>query len=154
MGEGILILFQIGIPVGLLVLGLFIGRYNEQKHYRSIHERERIFLHVPATSIKEVPDPGKVEDARLVTGCVVVSIDYFKQFVAGLRKIFGGELRTYSSLLDRARREATLRMKESYPDADAYVNCRLETTSISKGQRKTIGSVEVLAYGTAVKYRK
>ena len=34
--------------------------------------------------------------------------------------------------------------------AQAVFNVKLETTSVSKGARKTIGSIEVLAYGTAV----
>jgi len=43
-----------------------------------------------------------------------------------------------------------LRMKEACPDADQIINIRLETSSIYKGQGKQIGSVEVLAYGTAI----
>ena len=78
----------------------------------------------------------------------------FKRIIAGLRMIFGGEVRAYSSLLDRARREALLRMKMAYPEADAYVNCRIQTASISKGQRDSVGSIEVLAYGTAIKLQQ
>jgi len=56
-------------------------------------------------------------------------------------------------LIDRGRREALLRMKEWAPDADVFLNCRLETASISKGEGKAIGCVEVIAYATAVKYK-
>ena len=69
-----------------------------------------------------------------------------------LKKIFGGELHTYSSLLDRARREALLRLKESCSDADMLINLRFETSTISSGGNSNIGSVEVLAYGTALWY--
>ena len=43
-------------------------------------------------------------------------------------------------------------MKEQAATLDAnYVfNVKMETSSISKGRRDSIGSVEVLAYGTAV----
>ena len=41
-------------------------------------------------------------------------------------------------------------MKESCPGAHQIINIRLETSSISKGRKKQVGSVEVLAYGTAV----
>ena len=41
----------------------------------------------------------------------MVSVDYFKRFLAGLRMIFGGRVSSYESLLDRARREALLRMR-------------------------------------------
>jgi uncharacterized protein YbjQ (UPF0145 family) len=55
--------------------------------------------------------------------------------------------------LDRARREAILRMKESCKKADEIINLRIETSSISKGRGRSIGSVEVLAYATAL-YRE
>jgi uncharacterized protein YbjQ (UPF0145 family) len=67
--------------------------------------------------------------------------------------IFGGEMRSYASLIDRGRREALLRMKEQFPSADIFVNCRMETSSISSGQGKAIGCVEVLAFATAIKYQ-
>ena len=150
MGEFIVVL----VPIVLLVMGLVVGGRIEKSHYRSIHERERSFLSIPATDLRHVADPEKIQEARLVYGSAVISVDYFKRFVASLRAVFGGEIAAYSSLLDRARREAPLRMKESFADADAYVNCRIETASISKGQGKTVGTVEVLAYGTALQYRK
>ena len=59
---------------------------------------------------------------------------------------------TFETLIDRARREAVLRMKEEAAQLGAnYVfNIKMETSSISKGQKNAIGSVEVLAYGTAI----
>ena len=85
-------------------------------------------------------------------GNVVISVDYFKRFVAHLRMIFGGRVHTYESLLDRGRREALLRMQAEASDLGATMifNTRFETSSISKGGRDSVGSVEVLAYGTAV----
>ena len=147
-------IFPILVVLTLIVLGLFVGKHNEKEHYRSIHERERLFIEIPTTDTRAVPDLDRIDHAELVCGSVVISIDYFKRIVAGIRMIFGGEVRAYSSLLDRARREALLRMKEACPDADGYYNCRYETASISKGREKTVGSIEVLAYGTAVRYRK
>ena len=44
-------------------------------------------------------------------------------------------------------------MKESQPSADAYINTRLETSTIaSTTGDEGIGTIEVLAYGTAVHY--
>lgn len=150
----ILPFIYLAMPVLLLATGLIVGKMIENSHYKSIHERERRFIDVPATDVRHIPNAEKVEYAELVHGSVVVSIDHFKRFAAGLRKIFGGEIHAYSSLLDRARREAMLRMKEACPDADGYVNCRIETASISKGGQKTIGSVEIMAYATAFRYRR
>ena len=88
----------------------------------------------------------------MVCGNVVISIDFFKKFVSGLRNIVGGRMSSYETLIDRARREALLRMKEAAAAQGAnYVfNVKMETSSISKGHKDSIGSVEVLAYGTAI----
>jgi uncharacterized protein YbjQ (UPF0145 family) len=67
-------------------------------------------------------------------------------------------VRSYSPLLDRARREALLRMKAQAAalSADMIINVRLETSSIGVGEtnRKGLSSVEMLAYGTAVRLQR
>ena len=147
------LLVSIGIPVLLIVIGRVVGSRIERNHYASIVEREARFRSQPAFSTKQSDAPGPVRSASLATGSVVVSVDHFKRFLSGFRMIFGGEIRSYSSLIDRARREAVLRMKESQPDAHAYLNTRLETSTISSTSgNEGIGTIEVLAYGTAVHY--
>ena len=145
-------MIDVAIFLSLLVSGYLFGQFFERKHYRSILEREKNTLHVPLLTLKVMPSALKRCDAALVTGNVVVSVDYFKRFLAGLRAIVGGRVKSYESLVDRARREAILRMKEQAIGRGAVVvtNVRIETSSISKGQGKAIGSIEVLAYGTAI----
>ena len=145
-------MIDIAIFLTLLISGYLFGQFFERRHYRSIIEREKNTLHLPLLTLKTTPSGLKRCDAALVTGSVVVSVDYFKRFLAGLRAIVGGRVKSYESLVDRARREAILRMKEQAIDRGAVVvsNVRIETSSISKGQGKTIGSIEVLAYGTAI----
>ena len=82
----------------------------------------------------------------------MVSVDYYKRVLMLFRKIFGGEIRSYASLIGRGRREAVLRMKESCPAADMFLNCRIETSTISNGRSKATGTVEILAYATAVTF--
>ncbi len=138
----------------LLSLGYAFGKMAENRHYRSIHAREQALITLPTTSSKKpIGNPAPIHHAELVHGHVVVSVDYFKQIVAGLRTIFGGTVQSYETLLDRARREAILRMKERCPGADQILNLRIETSSISKGGSDRIGSVEVLAYGTAISFQ-
>jgi uncharacterized protein YbjQ (UPF0145 family) len=88
----------------------------------------------------------------LVTGSVVVSEDYFKRVVSGLQSLFGGRLRAYESLLDRARREAVLRMKQEARDKGAkmIINVKFQTFSIPGRNPKSFGAIEVMAYGTAL----
>lgn len=146
---------QFIIFVVLIMLGYFFGRMAESKHYRSIKEREQFWMTRPACTYKTVGDPRRaIRKSELVCSNVVISVDYFKRIAAGLRNLFGGEVRVYETLLDRARREAILRLHESCEDADEIINLRLETSSIFKGKRKQVGSVEVLAFGTAVYFEQ
>ncbi len=142
--------------LALTALGYFAGTWAEKRHYRSIYEREKQLLHIPAITMKDIPYPnGEIRSSRLVEGSAVISIDYFKRLLAGLRNIFGGTIISYESLLDRARREALLRMKESAPDAAVIVNVRIETSAIGKySSKRNIGCIEALAYGTAIKLRQ
>ena len=148
---------QLIIVIVLIGLGYVIGSIAEKKHYRSIISREAQLLHIPTVSVKNMIE-GDVDiiDARMVQGSVVISIDHFKRILASLRNIFGGRVTAYESLIDRARREAILRMKEKSPNADIVLNTRIETSTIgrSANSRKSIGSIEAMAYGTAISYRK
>ncbi|MFK8068761.1 MAG: YbjQ family protein [Gammaproteobacteria bacterium] len=143
--------YEIVIFFILLLTGYIFGSYNERKHYRSIIEREKKYqdLFVLNTHKRE-NDP--VFESHLVTGSVVVSVDYFKRITASLVNIFGGNISAYESLLDRGRREAMLRMQEESAKLGAVSikNIRYETSSISKNARSSMGTIEVLAYGTAM----
>lgn len=146
---------QLIIAVTLLILGYGFGSYLEGKHYKSIRLREKKLAKRPAINLKKLPLEGReILSSQLAIGSTVVSVDYFKRFLAGLRLVFGGRLSSYESLLDRARREAILRMKEDVKNADLYLNVRIETSSISKGQEdKSVGSIEAVAYSTAIKFK-
>ncbi len=141
------------IFLALLALGYFVGRWNERAHFKSIREREAKYAKVLAFAVRYPPDVVTPQECRLVSGSVVISSDYFKQCVAGLRTLGGGRLSSYESLLDRARREATLRMKEQAQrfGSTLIVNVKVETTTVSGGARKGLPAMEVMAYGTALK---
>ena len=146
-------MFDLAIFIVLLVLGYGFGTYAEKRHYKSIFEREAFLRKKVLTFAERFPPPTQIApEVLLVAGNVVISIDYFKQVVAGLRSLVGGRITSFESLLDRARREAILRMKEDAyaAGAQSIFNVKIETSSISRGKRDQIGSVEVLAYGTAV----
>ena len=134
----------------LLSVGYFSGTYLEKKHFKEIKEREEQMAMLPVIMLKKPLNEESVERVALVEGSVVISIDYFKKIVASLVNIFGGNIGTYETLVDRARREAILRMKEDAKDASEIINLRIETASISKSAAKNIGAVEVIAYGTAI----
>lgn len=145
-------IFNIGVPILLILIGYIFGRAAEKKHYRSIFKREKHYAKLLTFSERFPPVQRPAPGSALVTGSVVVSVDHFKRFVATLRNLIGGRLIPYESLLDRARREAILRMKEEAHrlGAESIFNVKLETMSISDGARNTVSAVEVLAYGTAL----
>ncbi|QGY40143.1 heavy metal-binding domain-containing protein [Pseudodesulfovibrio cashew] len=142
---------ELYIVLALLVLGYVAGTYRERRHYRSILRREQELVNVPVSSMKTVPfDEDRIERAELIQGSVVVGTDYFKRIAASLRNLFGGNIRVYESLIDRARREAVLRLKESAGDADIVVCLRIETSTIGAGSKNKYACVEAFAYGTAI----
>ena len=139
--------------VVLLALGYGFGTMAEKRHYKSIFKREAFYRKKVLTFAERFPPhQTPAPDVTLVCGSVVISVDYFKQIAAKLRNIVGGRITSFESLIDRARREAILRMIEQADNkgAQAVFNVKIETSSISRGQKGQIGSVEVLAYGTAV----
>lgn len=135
-----------------MTLGYFIGSHLERKHYRSIVQREAELNKLPAVASKLLPPGAEAFEQALVMGNVTISVDYFKRFLATLHNFFGGSVTSYETLLDRARREALLRMKHEANklNASLVLNVKYETASIYKGSGSGVGSVEVLAYGTAM----
>lgn len=142
--------FELWYALALLVVAYFVGSYLERRHYRSIIKREHEFNKLPAVGVR-TPPSGDYHYV-LVLGNATISVDYFKRFLAALHAFFGGRVTSYETLLDRSRREALLRMKEHAQERNAVLvlNVKYETASVFKGKGKSVGSVEVLAYGTAL----
>lgn len=92
--------------------------------------------------------PGKriVRHLGLVTGSTVRSKHVGRDFMAGLKNIFGGELKGYTELLQESREESVARMIEqaSAIGANGIINVRFSTSSIAAG------AAELFVYGTAV----
>ncbi len=147
---------QLGIVIFLILLGWLAGSAAERKHLQSIQRREREFSDMLVTDIKSFPGGvDRTKTPTLVLGAAVIATDYLKTFFARMRKIIGGQLRSYQSLLTRARREAILRMLEAAhaQGYDAVCNVRFNTSDIG-GMSGARGAamVEVHASGTA--YRR
>ena len=145
---------QFGIPLALLVVAYFTGTALERRHFASIRERELRWRNLPAITFRSIPPGWTVTECTLLTGSVVISVDYFKRFLSGLRMIFGGRVKAYETLLDRARREALLRLKKDAVERGyhAVINVRIETCRMANARNpESIAGVEVLAFGTGLK---
>jgi len=136
------------IFVVLLVSGYFFGRIAEKRHFKSIIKREGVNSVIPAIASRHPPTDQPYHQ-HLVGGSVVIGSDYFKSFMSGLINILGGRVTPFESLLDRARREAMLRMKEAARQRNAaYIfNVKYDTTRIAMGK---VAAMEVFVYGTAM----
>lgn len=151
--QEILFFFLDTINLWLLLLFLIAGQIGERRHYRSILKREAALETLPASTFKKVDFPeGQVVESRLVCGHAVYCADGFRRLLAFFRCMFGGPVRSFEAMLDRARREALLRMKEQATGASMVVGVRVETPSITgiDNTYRWWGGIEVVAYGTAV----
>ncbi len=144
--------FQCGLPLFLIALGWGVGRTVEAAHLRRLERRDVELMTIPLTDLKTCPPGHAGAGGMLVMGSVVIASDYFKTFAASLRKIIGGEVRSFERLMLRARWEATCRMMHDAHQlgATAVINVRFETSSIGRMSRNPSPMVEVIAYGTAV----
>lgn len=140
-----------GFWISLFVVSYVVGTYREKAHLKSIVEREKALISLPALNMK-CPEDRAVVRSELVFGSVVVGGDFFKQVVASLASVFGMRISVAEAMMDRARREAVLRMKEKAAGADAILNVRIEGFKI--GERKKITGIEAMACGTAIYYAK
>lgn len=149
------LLIQIGIVLVMLLIGWTFGTVAESHHRRSLLRRQAALSHMLVTDIKTFPggaDPNA--PTSMVVAEAVIATDYLKSFLATIRKILGGEVRSYLSLMERARSEALLRIMEQARESgcDAVCNVRLETAAIGGMRKNAAAMVGVIASGTA--YRR
>lgn len=98
------------------------------------------------TNIEIVPGKRITKHLGLVQGSSVRAKHLGRDIMAGLKNIFGGELKGYTELLQDSREEAVKRMvaQAEAVGANSVLNVRFSTSSIAAG------AAELFAYGTAV----
>ena len=99
------------------------------------------------TNIENIPGLQIIEHDGVVSGSTVRAKHAGRDIMAGLKNIFGGELKGYTELLTESREQALQRMREQAHSlgANAIVNVRFSTSSVAAG------AAELYVYGTAVK---
>lgn len=94
--------------------------------------------------------PGKeFEVLGMAKGTVVQSKNFGKDFMAGMKTLVGGEITGYTEMLNEARQIAVKRMVDEAEalGADAVINIRYGSSALMQG------AAEVIAYGTAVRFK-
>ena len=98
----------------------------------------------------------EIREFRVMMANVVMSPSWVQMWIGGIISLFGGEINVYTKVVDWARREAKQRLREQVAEAgfDNVINMRIETTVMSrnKGGKDKTSAVEILVYGTAIKY--
>ncbi len=99
-------------------------------------------------SIDSIPGQ-EYEVLGLVRGTVVYSKNFGRDFMAGLKTLVGGEIVGYTEMLNEARQIATKRMVDDAEKlgADGIVGVRYGSAAVMQG------AAEIVAYGTAVKFK-
>lgn len=98
------------------------------------------------SNLEIVPGKTIVKHLGLVQGSTVRSKHVGRDIMAGLKNVFGGELKGYTELLEDSRTEALQRLEEQAKaiGANAVINVRFSTSSVAQG------ASEIFIYGTAV----
>ena len=98
------------------------------------------------SNLEIMPDRRIVKHLGLVQGSSVRAKHMGKDIMAGFKNMVGGELKSYTELLNESREQAVERMKEQARQlgANAVLNVRFSTSSVAAG------AAEIFAYGTAV----
>ena len=94
--------------------------------------------------------PGKeLEALGMVKGAVVQTKNFGRDFMAGMKTLVGGEIVGYTEMLNEARQIAVKRMVDEAEalEADAVIGIRYGSAQMMQG------AAEVVAYGTAVKFK-
>lgn len=95
--------------------------------------------------------PGcEIEALGIVKGTIVHSKNFGRDFMAAMKTLVGGEITSYTEMLNEARAIATKRMVDEavQMEADAIINVRYGSSSVMGG------AAEVIAYGTAIRIKR
>lgn len=100
-------------------------------------------------TISHIPGREISENLGIVFGSSVRSRNFLFDIFAMLKNLFGGEVRSYTRLLEDAQQEATTRLMAQAEklDADAVVDVHFATSQVA------YKAAEIFAYGTAVRLK-
>ncbi len=150
------LLCPIGFVLFFLALGFFVGSNVERSHFRDLERREALHRDFLVTQVDHFPFRQRgAKPPVIVMADTVIACDYLKAFLASWRNLFGGEVRSYNRMMERARRESILRLIEAAKQQgyNAICNVRLETAdiggSVVSGDNKKLAMAAIQATATA-----
>ena len=147
-----------GCVAGPWLLSLLATMISQPRKRKVLLERETAAASTgdSLTTLSKPFGGREIREFKMMMANVVMSPSWVQMWIGGIMSLFGGQINVYTKVVDWARREAKQRLREQVAEAgfDEVVNIRIETTVMSRnkgGKDKTAG-VEILVYGTAIKY--
>ena len=145
---------QLVLPLILLLIGLVGGRLTENSHVARLNRREEELAGMLVTQLRNPPCAAAQYELppTLVVAEVVIATDYLKSFLASIKNFFGGRMRGYQRMLDRARREAVCRLLEAAQENgyNAICNVRFESADVGgNALMSKVAMASILASATA-----
>ena len=152
----ILIALSIVSPLLFWVISGIGTVVYQPKKKQELLQREQAFAKTSdVLSTLSKPLSGKeVKEYQVLMTNVVMSPSWIQILVGGILSLFGGEINVFTKVVDWSRREAQQRLREQAAAGgyDEVINVRMETTTLSKIRGSKDTRIEVLAYGTGIKY--
>ncbi len=145
------LLIKLGVFLLLAAIGYWRGGRNERAHVKWLAAEEQRLSDVLVFAGRYPPRMDRTVDPVLVTGEVVVGSDFFRLLLASLRKIVGGNYRSYEKLMDRGRRHALIQLKTQarQKGASMVFNVRYTASGIANTRAGEAAQIQIIAYGTA-----
>jgi uncharacterized protein YbjQ (UPF0145 family) len=141
------------IPMALLLLGYIYGKSADRAHLQRLQKQLDEMDDMLVTNLKSFPlyiEGGPPPE--MIVSEVVIATDYLKSFLASWRNLFGGEMKSYLSLLVRARLEVLVRLQAEAQQRghNALCNVRFQTADIAGATgKRSATAVALIAYATA-----
>lgn len=149
---GIIALF----PLALLLFSWLVGNWYQKRLLEDTLAREKAMARDPVSNLRTAPSTRPVVQANLIMANIVAAPSHWQLLLAKWKSVIGGNIRSLDRPLDWARREVQQRLRDiaTKDGWDDVINLRMETSTITaaaNGNAKN-ASIEVVAYGTAVRY--
>ena len=147
-----------GCVAGPWLLSLLATMIHQPRKRKVLLQRETAAAATgdSLTTLSKPFGDREIREFRVMMANVVMSPSWVQMWIGGIIGLFGGEINVYTKVVDWARREAKQRLREQVAEAgfDNVINMRIETTVMSrnKGGKDKTSAVEILVYGTAIKY--
>ncbi|HIA40484.1 MAG TPA: heavy metal-binding domain-containing protein [Candidatus Poseidoniales archaeon] len=148
--------FILASSLGPFLFSWLVGNWHQKRIIARLLERETALPRDNLSTLKTPLSDKTIANSQLLMANVVSAPSHWQLFLAGIKSIFGGNIKHLDQMLDWGRSEALQRLREQASELgyDDVINLRMETSTISmnKGGQQKGGSIEILAYGTGIKY--